>query len=113
MAGWQNLSPHHLHTPSPLHHMLAEGTSKLIIRAGIKENGINNTRTAYPFYNAIIVNHNFVPAKTDTFNPVINYLGKSVKYVLLEDFESASIEFEEGFKNSALLTREEKSDLIF
>jgi len=93
--------------------ILEDGTAKITIRAGIKENGISNTRTAYPFYTAVILDHLFVPTKTDTINPVISYSGTKVNYLMMEDFESSSIIFEPGIKSSAVLKRTNDTSLVF
>jgi len=85
--------------------ILINGTHKLYLRAGIKENGISNTRVPYPFYNYFSIDHNFYEASTSTFNPKIWYVNNNIKMVFNEDFEGSNIVFDPATINNATLFR--------
>ena len=76
--------------------ILKEGIHKITLKAGIKENGISNTRLPYPFYAGYVANIDLEPNKTDTINPAIYYIASSYKMPLNEDFEDPVF----GFKKS-------------
>jgi hypothetical protein len=73
--------------------ILMEGNHKILFRAGIKENGISNTRLYYPFYAKYEAVHNLIPKATITINPTIYYLESDYKMPLHEDFEGQVTEF--------------------
>lgn len=56
------------------------------ISAGIKDNGITNTRTIYPFYDSYIETIDLEPGKIDTFRPTL-YYPSNANIILVEDFE--------------------------
>lgn len=85
--------------------VIASGLHKLIIMAGIKENGISNTRTPYPFYTFYSSIYDFKPGKTDTINPHIRYAGQKFILAFNEDFEGGNIIFDPSTLNNALITR--------
>ncbi|MDX2001615.1 MAG: hypothetical protein SFW35_04245 [Chitinophagales bacterium] len=66
--------------------VLASGETEIGIYAGIKLNGISNTRAPYPFYNQDIVTLDLEAGATDTIYPEVSYVG-AAEYALLEDFE--------------------------
>ena len=59
----------------------------LRISAGIKENGIGNTRIIYPFYEPYLEVKTLEAGKIDTFRPVLRY-DTSATILVLEDFEN-------------------------
>jgi hypothetical protein len=61
-------------------------TNSIKISAGIKENGISNTRVIYPFYEPYVVNLILTPGKVDTFRPTLNYAANAT-VIIVEDFE--------------------------
>lgn len=73
--------------------ILLSGPTELVIRPGIKINGIANTRTFYPFYTPYIINQNLIPGQIDTIKPVVEYL-ESTTFELLEDFEGLNSAFD-------------------
>jgi len=73
--------------------VLKEGSHKLILKAGIKENGISNTRLPYPFYAPYISTINLQANKTDTIRPVINYNIGGYKMPFNEDYENPNYAF--------------------
>lgn len=66
--------------------ILAEGEHTLTIQAGIKENGIANTRIRYPFYDKNIYKLDMQPGKVDTLHPQMHYISQ-VRMLIDEDFE--------------------------
>lgn len=65
-------------------------TNSIRISAGIKDNGITNTRAIYPFYKPAIYTLKLTPGKIDTFRPTL-YYDTAATIVIVEDFESPNI----------------------
>lgn len=61
-------------------------TNSVKISAGIKDNGIVNSRAIYPFYEPSVTNIKLEPGKIDTFRPTLHY-ASNAKVVVVEDFE--------------------------
>lgn len=61
-------------------------TNGVRISAGIKKNGIANTRGIYPFYEPKVITLDLEPGQIDTFNVVLNY-DPNAEVVVVEDFE--------------------------
>lgn len=61
-------------------------TNSVRISAGIKDNGITNTRAIYPFYDPYIETIDLEPGKIDTFRPTL-YYPSNANIILVEDFE--------------------------
>jgi len=93
--------------------LLKSGNHKLYLKAGVKENGIANTRIPYPFYQYFVANHQFVADKIDTFNPEISYLTTKTKMVFNEDFEGGNILFDPANINNAVLERTSNKVEVF
>lgn len=72
---------------------LETGTKKLIIRGGVKENGISTTRVPYPFLESYTVEADLERAEIDTIQPVWKYLS-TTKFPWLENFEGAAVSLE-------------------
>ncbi|HET7819683.1 MAG TPA: hypothetical protein VFL70_10290 [Bacteroidia bacterium] len=68
--------------------VLYEGNHEVKILAGIKENGISDTRTVYPYYTSYQVNIFFGKGEISTITPVVNYLSDT-QFIWLDDFEGA------------------------
>lgn len=62
-------------------------TNSVRISAGIKDNGITNTRTIYPFYDSYIATVDLEAGKIDTFRPTLHY-PSNANIILVEDFEN-------------------------
>ncbi len=71
--------------------ILAEGTHNFTIYAGVKENGISDTRVKYPFYTSWQGDIDLVKDDTVEVNPDITYKS-GLNFSLLEDFEDAGID---------------------
>jgi hypothetical protein len=64
-------------------------TNALRISAGIKENGVGNTRIIYPFYEPYVEIISLQAGQIDTFRPTLHY-DTSATIIVLEDFENPS-----------------------
>jgi hypothetical protein len=62
-------------------------TNSVRISAGIKDNGITNTRTIYPFYDSYIETVDLKAGEIDTFRPIL-YYPSNANIILVEDFEN-------------------------
>lgn len=65
-------------------------TNSIKISAGIKDNGITNTRTIYPFYVPYITSLKLEPGKIDTFHPTLQY-DPTATIIVVEDFEKPNV----------------------
>lgn len=61
-------------------------TNSVRVAAGIKDNGITNTRTIYPFYDPYVEIVDLEPGQIDTFRPIL-YYPSNANIILVEDFE--------------------------
>jgi hypothetical protein len=94
--------------------VLSKGEHKLIIQPGVIENGIRNTRTAYPFYDPLIIDHyNFEAYAIDTINPHIWHKKTNFSLALNEDFESANLDFDQGVNSNVPLQRTNNKADVF
>jgi hypothetical protein len=76
--------------------VLDEGKCKVEIRAGIKLNGISDTRAPYPCLKSYIrSNVSLVPDSVVVINPSFTYLD-NVEFIWREDFEDESLAIKEG-----------------
>lgn len=62
-------------------------TNSVRISAGIKDNGIGNTRVIYPFYEPYLESIKLEPGQTYTFSPTLRY-DTAASVIVVEDFES-------------------------
>src|SRR5688500_18378665 len=69
--------------------ILLSGSQKIVIRAGIKNNGAGSTRIFYPFYTTYETMVDLEPNVTDTIRPVVQYRS-NVNFPFLENFESGN-----------------------
>jgi hypothetical protein len=70
--------------------ILASGDVRMIVSAGIRDNGISSTRAEYPFYNVDEFTINGTEGgKTYTRNSVFTYLD-GTKFAFKEDFEASN-----------------------
>ncbi|MBT3422778.1 MAG: hypothetical protein HN431_08230 [Bacteroidetes bacterium] len=94
--------------------VLSKGEHKLIIQAGVIENGISNTRTSYPFYEPLIIdNYNFQELHIDTINPKVRYKKSNMYLALNEDFESANLDFDPSATSNVSLARTSEDQHVF
>lgn len=81
--------------------VIAEGSSKVSISAGIKVNGIGSTRSFYPFYKNYERVIDFKPSEVINLNPVTTYQ------------TWANVKWEEGFENGHKFEKRDISDTVF
>lgn len=81
--------------------VLKSGTLNVQISAGIRGNGINNTRVRYPFYmlDEFTIN-DAQPTQSYIHNPVFRY-SNNAKFPFLADFEGSN-----GFSNVSAVTED-------
>lgn len=70
--------------------VIGNGNKKIILKAGIIENGIASVRSAYPKYISYDTTVLITPGKTTKLKPSISYYPTSV-FPQLEDFNDASL----------------------
>jgi len=70
--------------------LLSSGTHNMILRAGIKNNGIAASRKIYPFFDFYEADINFIPDSLYLIQPVFHYKSETV-FTWLENFEDAGI----------------------
>jgi hypothetical protein len=74
--------------------VLSEGTHSLLVKAGIKVNGIAATRAPYPFYDYYAETVSLTPGQITNITPVVKYvsgLNWSSANIWTEDFEDAGM----------------------
>lgn len=75
--------------------LLVDGTHKLRIKAGIKDNGIAGTRVPYPFYASFIIEEQvFNETETILINPIVSYIDSAVLNDNSEDFDGNGLNLE-------------------
>ena len=77
--------------------VLNTGSHTIKVKAGIKVNGIANSRSYYPFYEAYTTSADLEPEKIDTIHPVVSYVQGKIKWK--EDFEEGGISLEKFSKS--------------
>ena len=58
--------------------VLYEGMQNIKAYAGIKVNGISNSREIYPFYSYYEINMELIPGAVNTITPVVKYITESL-----------------------------------
>jgi len=69
--------------------ILATGQHTIMIRPGIKLNGIAMSRAYYPFYEPYETTVDLVAEQIDTINPSVTYYANKIHW--MEDFETAGV----------------------
>lgn len=72
--------------------VLKSGSHEILVRAGIKMNGIAATRIEYPFYNFYSGTVNLIPGSVIPVKPEVHYF-PAIKFPFVEDFESTGFNF--------------------
>ncbi|HNS17436.1 MAG TPA: hypothetical protein PKH94_10930 [Bacteroidales bacterium] len=83
--------------------VLKEGAWTLLIRAGIKVNGIAETRGEYPFYTDFRTQVNLVRDSILDIRPSFKY-ADFCSFVWLEDFEDATVSVQSSSRSDTALT---------
>lgn len=93
--------------------LLGEGSHNLKILAGIKTDGIEELRTAYPFWDFYTndTSFNLTPTQVLTVNPVVEYY-TSTNFVWVEDFEGAGISLDSTGTSTTSIAVTHESDNV-
>lgn len=91
--------------------VLEKGEREVIVRAGIKDNGISSTRAIYPMFRAYETTMDFREGEVDTLLPQTSYFS-NVEFVVLERFETGN-EFSASPINEAVMETVNDPELIF
>ncbi len=78
-------------------------STKIVVQAAIKENGIGTTRKVYPMYKSIIKKYKFIPQNIDTLMLVTTY-NSDVVALVNEDFEVGNVFTRVGGDTTMLLS---------
>ncbi len=71
--------------------IITDGSTDIIVYAGIKENGISGTALIYPFYSAYTVTRDLIPGASDTIHPAVTYKPSSaITFIFKDNFESGN-----------------------
>jgi hypothetical protein len=85
--------------------ILTQGKQNLVVRAGIKLNGIGSTRSAYPFFTEIKREVNFVRDSVITLNDAsVNY-HSNVVFPWIENFELAGLSLDTTSKSTVNISK--------
>lgn len=93
--------------------ILTEGKQHVVVKAGIKINGINNTRNTYPFYTDITQDINFVR------DSVVNLTSTTVTYrtntlfAWMENFDQPGLSLDTTSKSDVSIDKTNDPDKIF
>jgi hypothetical protein len=91
--------------------VLKSGTSELTIFAGIKLNGINETRAPYPFYQQIVKTVNLErEAVTDLGHMNFTYIA-GTKFAWMENFEQSNLSIDSTARSEVNLVRTRLDEL--
>jgi hypothetical protein len=93
--------------------VLTTGNQQVLIRAGVKENGISATRLPYPFYSTFDKNVELKEGKIDTILPDISYDANKTHFDWIEDFETGFLGLAPSSNNSAPFAITTKPDSVF
>ncbi|MBN8703901.1 MAG: hypothetical protein J0M08_12610 [Bacteroidetes bacterium] len=79
-----------------------EGIHEIKIRAGIKNNGVNNTRVVYPVCDYYTTNTYLFTDSVIVLNPTVTYF-PTTTFKWLEDFEGASLSFTKAASSDTII----------
>ncbi len=82
--------------------IIANGSHNLILRAGIKVNGVSASRIIYPFYNQISIDTNITPEQQLNINPNFTYLSNT-QFAWLENFQNNGFTLDRVTNSDTLL----------
>ncbi|NCO54752.1 MAG: hypothetical protein COZ21_09690 [Bacteroidetes bacterium CG_4_10_14_3_um_filter_31_20] len=88
--------------------IIAEGKHNLILRAGIKVNGISTSRIIFPFYNQISIDTNFISENKLNITPTFTYIPET-QFAWLENFQNNGFTLDRTSKSDTLLYIENDS----
>ncbi len=91
--------------------VLKSGTSTLSIFAGIKLNGINETRVPYPFYDRIQKTVTLKREEITDLGHLTFYYAAATKFAWLEDFEQVNLTLDSTARSEVNFTRARLDEL--
>lgn len=92
--------------------VLAEGSHRVLIMAGIWDNGIEGTRDIYPFYSRIEFDTVFTAAEIIEYTPVFHYSSAAKFDGWREDFESTLLTIESSdLSDTSIVLETDPSDM--
>ncbi|MBE9469034.1 MAG: hypothetical protein IMY72_12045 [Bacteroidetes bacterium] len=83
--------------------VLSHGRHNIMVRAGIKVNGIAASRSFYPFFNSYQIDTIIQAEKTINLNPILQY-HDNVNFILSENFEGNGSSLETIEKSDATIS---------
>lgn len=92
--------------------VLSTGNNKLMVRPGIKSNGIGATRIFYPFFNPIILDFDFQRDSISELELTATYHSQVI-FQWLEDFEDGGISIEPTVKSDVGINKTDAPDHVF
>jgi hypothetical protein len=93
--------------------VLKEGPHKITLKAGIKENGISNTRLPYPFYAPYLISDTLKANRMDTIKPIITYNTGGFVMPFNEDYESSDYSFTKSEVSAVIPELTSQKDMVF
>lgn len=93
--------------------ILTEGKQNVSIYAGIKLNGISNTRSAYPFYSPIVREINFVRDSVINLGNLNVGYHPSAIFPWLEDFNISGISLDTTSKSTVAIAKTDNPEYLF
>lgn len=91
--------------------VLASGNHDIMIRPGIKLNGISMSRGYYPFYEPYQATINLEEKLTDTINPTVQYYAGKVQWN--EDFEQGGISIQKFSDSDTTFVKTSQAGQVF
>ena len=92
--------------------ILLNGSHKISIKAGIKVDGISESRAIYPFYESYTSDINLVPGSVLTINPNLTYNSYTV-FEWKEAFEDGGISLEKTLFSDTIIEKTSDPSQIF
>jgi len=93
--------------------VLAQGNHEIIIKPGIKVNGIAMARGYYPFYQQFSSTINFKPDVTETINPTVHYENNPLIFQWMEDFETSGVTLEKFGSSDTTIEKTSIASQVF
>jgi len=93
--------------------ILKKGNQKIIIRAGIKLNGIANTRSIYPFYTTIEKQLNLTPDSVIRITDTTVAYRSNVSFPWIENFDLAGVTLDTTSKSTVPILKTDDPEFLF
>ncbi|MBI9035931.1 MAG: hypothetical protein JEZ03_15825 [Bacteroidales bacterium] len=93
--------------------VIADGDATIEVFAGVKMNGISNTRIKYPFYDSYKTDVTLTKEQETVITPVIQYKS-NIDLVFQEDFEASTTSFERAVNSDTIfIIKNEDLDPVY